>query len=756
MPSNVQRPHIIIKNEPKPAVTREYDGGGGGTYPRESYRQHATKVHTEVDKLKAIFSNLKDAGIEKRYFKVVLPEGEKVSTSTGKGLEKSLSSNIVGSPQNNVAHVSSTVASFDDLVAQLENYKNTEANVGKSKYAMIEEISSVPFDEKVSERFLAQFEGDEEEGEALITFFPDLNENETNTVKQGVEKFLSEMDGEVLSFLPREEGALIKVRSKKSVLKDLAEMFVSIQSLDSVDDLIMEMTSVGEPVNNSISVNPNSSQAFACMFDTGVSPDVRYLQGSIIEDYCPFGDNKGMGTTHGTFVASRIVYGDSIKDQISMGALSPDVRLLSVCTSRFDDIGNKKRVTIDELISLIRRTVEKWHQQIRVYNLSLSCIPQKTTSSPAIRDDVVHQLASEIDYLSRKYDVLFVLCTGNIPYSEQQGYPDTPYPSYFEEDDSRIMSPGEAMLGLTVGSIALEEAAGSMAKKEEPSPFTRRGPGFAGYYKPDLVAHGGNCGKNWSEHQFLNVTGFSDNGGNLSYARGTSFSAPIVTRLAAKIFEILPTASACLVKAMLIHFCQKIGSQNFEEEALDRLRGHGFPITDLITASTQSMQSFLYQGEMDYRDMVEIPFYVPSVLIDRKVRNKVKIKVTISFYPETSAVLKSGYCKSHIRTKIIKLDKSGQNKDVGFSTSSVLNEERYSTVIKMEKVFSSAISSGEWKILVAHESRWTLRNPNTKFAVVVTVEDPENDPNIDIYSAIRQEEPVKYRTELGIQERIRA
>lgn len=756
MPNDTQRPHIFIRNEPNPAVTREYDGGGGGTYPRESYRQHAIKVHTEVDRLKVIFTNLKDAGIEKRYFKVALPEGEKVSTSTGKGLERNLSSNIVGSPQNNVAHVSSSAASFDDLVAQLETYKSTETNVGKSKYAMIEDISSIPFDEKVSERFLAQFEDDEEEGEALITFFSDLNEDEVSIVQEGVASFLNEMDGEILSFLPREEGALIKVRSKKSVLKDLAEMFVSIQSLDSVDELIMEMASVGEPVNGSINVNPNNSQALACMFDTGVSPDVRFLQGSIIEDYCPFGDNRGVGTSHGTFVASRIVYGDSIKDQISMGSLSPDVRLLSVCINRFDDLGNKERVTIDELISLIRSTVERWHNQIRVYNLSLSCTPQKSSSSPTIRDDVVHQLASEIDFLSRKYDVLFVICTGNIPYSEQQAVPDTPYPSYFEGDESRIMSPGEAMLGLTVGSIALEEAAGSMAKKEEPSPFTRRGPGFSGYYKPDLVAHGGNCGNNWTQHDFLNVTGFSDNGDHLSYARGTSFSAPIVTRLAAKIFEIVPSASACLVKAMLIHFCQKIASENFEEEALDKLYGHGFPITDLITASTQNMQSFLYQGEMDYRDMVEIPFYVPSVLINRSVRDKVKVKVTISFYPETSAVLKSGYCKSHIRTKIIKLDQDGEPKDVAFSASNVLNEDRYSTVIKMEKIFSRAISSGEWKILVAHESRWTLRNPNTKFAVVVTVEDPKNDPDIDIYAAIRQEEPVKYRTELGIQERIRA
>ena len=459
--------------------------------------------------------------------------------------------------------------------------------------------------------------------------------------------------------------------------------------------------------------------------------------------------------SHGTFVASRIIYGDSIKDQISSGVLEPDVRVLSVCFSKFDDIGKKLPATTDQLIAVIRDVVEKWHSQIKVYNLSFSLTPQKRNVSPAIKDDLVHSLASEIDYLSKKYDVLFVICTGNIPYSPSQPVPASPYPEYFSEDESRIMSPGEAMLALTVGSIALEEAGGSMAKKEEASPFTRRGPGFSGYHKPDLVAHGGNCGSGWSNHNFLEVAGFSDTGENISYARGTSFSTPIVTRLAAKLFEMMPTASACLVKAMLIHFCKKSSGEAINGDLYQKLYGHGFPDANLIVSSSKNMQSFLYQGEMDYRDMIEIPFYVPTILVDRKIRKKVKVSVTITFYPETSSVLKKGYCKSHIRTKIRKLDKNGAYKDISFSESSVLDDDRYSTVIKMEKYFSSGISSGEWKILIAHESRWTLRNPLTKFAAVITIEDPNNDPDIDIYAAIRNEIPNKYKVELGITERIR-
>ncbi len=755
MDDNTLRPHIFIRNEPAAPVKREYEGGGGGTYPRQSYKQHAVKVQTEAHKLRAIFANSKDTGIAKRYFKVEMPMDQKVATSTGKSIERNLHSAIIGSPASNIAHVSSSSDSFEDLVSQLDVYQQSDKSTGKSKFAAIESISEIPFHEKVSERFLSDFGNDLVEGDALITLFPDLEPKDVDSILNSVSKFLKENNGEILSFLPREEGALLRVRSKKSILKDLASMFISIQSLDSADEVVTEMASVGEPIENTITVIPNNSKAYACMFDTGISAASRFLSDSIIEDDCPFGSNRGTGTAHGTFVGSRIVYGDTLKDQITTGNLTPDVKLLSVCINRFDDLGNKLRVTVDELIAIIRTTVEKWHKEIKVYNLSLSCTPQNRNTSASIKDDIIHQLASEIDSLSRKYDTLFVICTGNIPWGSLDPYPTTPYPSYFDDDSTRIMSPGESMLGLTVGSIALEHNAGSMAKFTEPSPFTRRGPGFCGHYKPDLVAHGGNCGNNWSQHDFLNVVGLSDKGDFLSYARGTSYSAPLVTRLAAKLFENIPNASACLIKAMLIHFTQDLESENFLGEQLKTLYGHGQPSAPMLTNSTKNAQSYLYQGIMDFRDMVEIPFFVPSVLTNRKGNNKVNVRITITFYPETSAVLKSGYCKSHIRTKIIKLNKNGKPTDVPFSSSAVLESDRYSTVIKMEKVFSQGISAGDWKVLIAHESRWTLKNPNTKYAVVITIEDPKNDPSIDIHAAIRSESPNRYQSELGVRERIK-
>jgi hypothetical protein len=63
--------------------------------------------------------------------------------------------------------------------------------------------------------------------------------------------------------------------------------------------------------------------------------------------------------------------------------------------------------------------------------------------------------------------------------------------------------------------------------------------------------------------------------------------------------------------------------------------------------------------------------------VNRKGNNVVNVRATITFYPETSKVLRKGYCKSHIRTKFIKIDSDGNEKDVGFSDAKEYDDGRY-------------------------------------------------------------------------------
>jgi hypothetical protein len=146
---------------------------------------------------------------------------------------------------------------------------------------------------------------------------------------------------------------------------------------------------------------------------------------------------------------------------------------------------------------------------------------------------------------------------------------------------------------------------------------------------------------------------------------------------------------------------------------------------------------------------------VPKLLIDRKGRNKVKVTTTVAFSPETARTLKAGYCKSHLRTKICKISQDGELVDISADETDESVKDRYATVVRCDKTFSSHVTAGEWAVLVEQQSRWRPRSHLTPFAIVITVSDPRRQEGIDIYSAVRAEVPNKYRNELTVREKIR-
>jgi serine protease AprX len=118
-----------------------------------------------------------------------------------------------------------------------------------------------------------------------------------------------------------------------------------------------------------------------------------------------------------------------------------------------------------------------------------------TTDATILSDVQVTRIAAELDAISKEKDVLFVISAGNIN-SLYQKMQTTPYPDYYSDDTTRILPPGEAFLGLTVGSVATKSENGALASINHPSPFSRRGPGSFGTLKPEIVADGGNVTRN--------------------------------------------------------------------------------------------------------------------------------------------------------------------------------------------------------------------------------------------------------------------
>lgn len=747
------RPHIRLE-ELRAIEDRTFTGGGGGTYAREDYRRHSRKIFRQTQELRQTLEKALDKDLTpKRYIRVELPPDENVLTSQGEKLSTNILGTLVGSPKKNVGHFSTPQNSFDSVVEQIRTYQDSDQSVGKSKFAIIEKLSEIPPEEKVSANLRGIIAGGEDPGEVLISLFPDLNRDETATIKMAITSFLTTHNGEILSEYDGSAGRIFKARVPSARIDELAECFLAIQTVDPVEDFLVDSAVVGAAIEDTVTVQPNTSQAKVCIFDSGVIRNSRFFDDSIIAYEEPIG--RPFNTTHGTFVASRIIYGNSLRDDISAGQLKPDVKILSVCMTSHDDIGNARPAVGDDFLRIIRDTVQRWHREIKVYNLSMNLRIRATGKPAVVTDDHIGPVAAELDNLSKKYGVLFVVTTGNYPMSPGDPTPTDDYPTYFNDEESRLCRPGEAMLALTVGSVADRENNGSMTRSKLPSPFTRRGPGFNEYRKPDLVAAGGNYAANWRHFDDLSVAGIDGTSGSISFGSGTSYAAPLISRLAAKIFEHVPNATPDLVRALLIHSAQLNGKGTIDDEVLLKLVGNGEPRTDFLLSSDRWTQHFVYSGVIGYRKIVKIPFYVPQALTNRTCNKKVRVQFTLSFSPETNRTLKAGYCKSHLRTKIYKRNANGSLYGTSSSDTEICIADRYSTIVRYDKEFSRELQHGDWELLIEQESRWVLSETDTPFAFVLTISDPQRDTNMDIYNAIQTEAPNRFEDMIPVRERLR-
>jgi len=751
--SDESRPHLKL-SEHKPLEDRIFSGGGGGSYQRTEYKQHANRIFKEAQILNQFFEKSVDhETIKKRYFRIELPEETNIlASSEGKKISDTVLGNLVGAPAKNIGHFSTLETSFSALLEQIKTYNDSDTQVGKSKFAPIENISSIPEKEKISIELENLIQNKKYSGEILITLFSDLSREEQEGIKKSINLYLLHKEGKIIGEVDTSQGKLLRVKAKPESISDLAKQFISIQSIDPIEEVIIESSRKGEKIEDQVTVMPNESKASVCIFDSGVTKSSRFLDGSIIGYEEPIGPPHN--NDHGTFVASRIIYGNSLRDSISKGQLNPDTKVLSVCMISHDEIGNRRPARGDEFLKIIRDTVERWHQKIKVYNISMNLTNPNVQEGAIVTDDSVGGVAAEIDSLSRKYNVLFILTTGNYPVN-LTNIPAEPYPDYFHKDDNRMLRPGEAMLALTVGSVADRENEGSMAKSNAPSPFTRKGPGFNTYRKPDLVAQGGNFANNWREFDELSVAGIGSGGDHLSYGNGTSFAAPLISRLAAQTFEYIENATPELVRALLIHSASLAESESFDSEMAQKLMGNGLPDTTKLLTSDRWNQNYIYQGVIGYRKIIKIPFYVPNVLINRKGTDIIRIRFTLAFSPETNRTLKTGYCKSHLRTQLSKLNKDNILTPIGSDETNEVLKDRYSTVIRYDKTFSRGTAAGDWEILIEQQSRWTLSETDTPFAIVLTISDPRNDASVDIYNAIQSEVPNKYENIVTVKERLK-
>lgn len=352
---------------------------------------------------------------------------------------------------------------------------------------------------------------------------------------------------------------------------------------------------------------------------------------------------------HGTSVASMVVYGD-ILSRVEEGNF--DAPFWVVSARVVDAHGHfPKEISVPEVMDVAIRQVHK-ENKCRIFNISLG------DENLVYNGGKVSAWTSTLDELARELDILIVVSSGNrnnLTASFGDGIIDQ-YPAYLTEAASRILEPGTAANVLTVGSLAhcnglADDDDGlvgvlPVCGQNQPSPFTRCGPGIRGMIKPDLVDYGGSAV--WDgPTQALVSGGAKPSAGvwgfhhepvdRLFRARsGTSFAAPLVAHKAAIVLDNFPDASANFLRAILALSGEH---QQASIEVLDELEGNGAlmvcgnGIANVDTATFSDDNRVIFYAEDEIVPDRFAVFEVPIPEIFQSTAGVREIKVSLAFDP---------------------------------------------------------------------------------------------------------------------------
>jgi len=375
---------------------------------------------------------------------------------------------------------------------------------------------------------------------------------------------------------------------------------------------------------------------------------------------------------HGTGVAGIVVYGD-FHDSIQSRIFKPLVR---ICNGKImhDEDGNPFFPEDVRPEKIVKEAITYFHDTYgcRIFNLSAG------NGESIYQGGRQFPWASMLDDLSRELDIVIVVSAGNVPnplineFSSRDELMQKSRDQLFDPEH-RLIDPATSALSVTVGSItrsaepALPRGAMgnplSAGQKDYPSVFTRIGKGVNKSIKPDFVDYGGNYslrqiagGNNrWlmTDQNLMEPTLNHTTEKIFKGFCGTSFSAPHVTHMAARLERALEKQlgqkpSANLIRAMLANSAKcsaemetwgmnstdthYTGLDNPKRERLMRLNGYG-KISDQSLVSTDNAVTLFAEDKLPLRDFHLYKIPVPQQFA--KIRAAKSITVSLAYDPVT-------------------------------------------------------------------------------------------------------------------------
>lgn len=665
-------------------VERQKKGGGGFSLPpnREDKTEFVQQTMEDVDELDRDFVALK-----KKFSGTIDPslifEIDINQSVYPKDFETTLSSmgiHILSIAEDKQGY---WVAFSED--GDLGQFKQKLATYGSEKgynYDFFHAISSlhdIPAEKKIGERLANQPLGKTADFIDLELWKIDDPQKNNRFIQQLEAAYPDLTQFKITDRLITNSFVLLRVKLTKAIFNGI----IKLKEIARVDRPAMAQFNPFElrhpDVQDITFLSPDENAAGILIIDSGIVSNHPMLEKCVGgEENFQSGETAVHDTVgHGTAVAGCAAYGD-IADALEQKTFTPSNWLFSakVMYAENDFYGNPvtrydpEKLVEHQFKDAVERFLSVPEYHIKVINISLG------NNYEIWHKHYFRQmpLAALIDELAFKFPhVVFIVSAGNqSPLNFHNSIADITdnYPrDLVQHDDFKIINPATAALALTVGSIAgesrieqerhgAEEIKTAVAQMDQPSPFTRTGPGINGMVKPELVEYGGNMilSDGWRGLA-------EDKGGQLALLNnqatneiiqlgvGTSFSAPKVARLAGKIANQFPDKSANFIKNMLLvgadypflpskDFYQTQTKKQAEQHHLS-VCGYGLSNYERAINSIDRRVVLWDEGYLALNQVKVYSLQLPDLFFSEA--GKKKIIVTLTFTPETRATRGDSY-----------------------------------------------------------------------------------------------------------------
>lgn len=349
--------------------------------------------------------------------------------------------------------------------------------------------------------------------------------------------------------------------------------------------------------------------------------------------------------SHGNQVTSLVCHGYAWNNNLSL----PELDCNFISAQAINKLGVTKQPTSDQFISYLRQVAAQTKDISSVWNLSFNEI------APSLNPSEISFLGHEISKLAREFDILPVISIGNVT----------------KHNAKRLCPPADSEAALTISG----RIADSKGFPLSPCPYSLKGPAPAGMKKPEL---------SWFSDLRM-IGGIKKT--------GTSFSAPLVSSIAAHTFKNLKNPTPDLVRALLInkggcleHDSNLGWGSPWEGESLPWLCKEG--------TVTLTWSSKLKAGYAFYWNDIPLP---SEMFEDGKLCGQ--ISLTAILKPVTSELAGENYFSTRLECALQSLEKNGNDVKI----KNILGTMRESK----DKESSSRKDLAKWSPIRHHSKKFS-------------------------------------------------